>query len=87
MRWKERALKNRLNANARVLRALVLVFIAMEGMSHEARATVPNTVSQWNKIAEDTVVGSGAFQNEGLIYIAYVSAAVYEAVVAIEGTY
>ena len=25
-----------------------------------------NTVQQWDKIAEDTVVGSGAFQNEGL---------------------
>jgi hypothetical protein len=44
-----------------------------------------NTVAQWNKIAEDTVVGSGAFQAEGFIYMAYVSAAVYDAVVAIEG--
>jgi hypothetical protein len=44
-----------------------------------------NTVAQWNKIAEDTVVGSGAFQAEGLIYMSYVSAAVYDAVVAIEG--
>src|SRR5689334_772754 len=44
-----------------------------------------NTVAQWNKIAEDTVVGSGAFQAEGLIYMAYVSAAVYDAVAAIEG--
>jgi hypothetical protein len=44
-----------------------------------------NTVAQWNKIAEDTVVGSGAFQAEGLIYMAYVSAAVYNAVAAIEG--
>ena len=26
---------------------------------------LPNTVQQWNKIAEDTVVGSGAFQGEG----------------------
>ncbi len=44
-----------------------------------------NTVQQWNKIAEDTVVGSGAFQAEGFIYMAYVSAAVYDATVAIEG--
>ena len=41
----------------------------------------------WDKIAEDAVVRSGAFQNEGLIYMAYVSAAVYNAVVAIEGGY
>jgi VCPO second helical-bundle domain len=46
-----------------------------------------NPVQQWNRIAEDVVVGSGAFQNEGLIYMAYVSAAVYDAVTAIEGGY
>jgi hypothetical protein len=46
-----------------------------------------NTVAQWNKVAEDTVVASGAFQSEGFIYMAYVSAAVYDAVVAIEGGY
>src|SRR6266542_3102985 len=52
-----------------------------------ALAALPsgNTVAQWNKIAEDTVVGSGTFQSEGLIYMAYESAAVYDAVVAIEG--
>jgi hypothetical protein len=52
-----------------------------------ATAVLPpgNTVAQWNKIAEDTVVGSGAFQGEGFIYMAYVSAAVYDAAVAIEG--
>jgi hypothetical protein len=54
-----------------------------------ARAALPpgSTVQQWNKIAEDTVVGSGAFQNEGLIYMASVSAAVYDAVTAIEDGY
>jgi hypothetical protein len=46
-----------------------------------------NVVEQWNKIAEDTVVGSGAFQGESLIYMAYVSAAVYDATVAINGKY
>ena len=46
---------------------------------------LPNTVQQWNKIAEDTVVGSGAFQGEGEIYMSYVSLAVYDAVVAIQG--
>src|SRR5256714_15456713 len=39
-----------------------------------------NAVEQWDKIAEDTVVGSGAFQNEGLIYMAYVSSAMDRAV-------
>jgi hypothetical protein len=38
--------------------------------AHTASAALPpgNTVAQWNQIAENTVVGSGAFQNEGLIY-------------------
>jgi len=57
------------------------------GTTRVAAAALPpgNTVAQWNKIAEDTVVGSGAFQSEGLIYMAYASAAVYDALVAIEG--
>ena len=52
-----------------------------------ADAATPNTVSQWNQITENSVVGSGVFQNEGLVYMAYVSAAVYDAVVAIESGY
>jgi hypothetical protein len=74
-------------------RALLLVLAALAvavliGGTRNAAAVLPgNTVEQWNKIAEDTVVGSGAFQNEGLIYMAYTSAAVYDAVVAINGVY
>ena len=54
-----------------------------------ASATLPpgNTVQQWNKIAEEMIVGSGTFQPEGFVYMAYVSAAVYDAVVAIEGEF
>jgi hypothetical protein len=54
-----------------------------------ARIALPagNTVEQWNKIAEDTVVGSGAFQIEGFIYMAYESTAVYDATVALQGRY
>jgi len=48
---------------------------------------LPNTVQQWNKIAEDTVVGSGAFQGEGEVYVSYTATAVYDAVVAIQGGY
>jgi hypothetical protein len=64
-----------------------LAVAASAGTTRNAAAALPpgNTVAQWNKIAEDTVVGSGAFQSEGLIYMAYASAAVYDAVVAIEG--
>jgi len=60
---------------------------ASAGTARTAAAALPpgNTAAQWNKIAEDTVVGSGAFQAEGFIYMGYVSAAAYDAVVAIDG--
>ncbi len=79
---------------ARLLRLVMaavtaLAVTASTGTTRNAAAALPsgNTVSQWNQIAENIVVGSGAFQSEGLIYMAYVSAAVYDAVVAIEGGY
>src|SRR4029450_571458 len=79
---------------ARVLRgaalaAVALIVAASAGTTRDAAAALApgNTVDQWNKIAEDTVVGSGAFQGEGFVYMAYASAAVYDAVVAIEGGY
>jgi hypothetical protein len=64
-----------------------LAVVASATTTRTAAAALPpgNTVAQWNKIAEDTVVGSGAFQSEGLIYMAYTSAAVYDALVAIQG--
>ena len=65
------------------------LLIALALVAPSAPAVLPpgNTVQQWNKIAEDTVVGSGTFQPEGVVYMAYVSAAVYDAVVAIEGDF
>jgi hypothetical protein len=78
--------------SAQVLRVVAIAAVALAvaaaaGTRHDAAAALPpgNTVAQWNKIAEDTVVGSGTFLPEGFIYMAYVSAAVYDAVVAIEG--
>jgi hypothetical protein len=61
--------------------------VAASAGTHNAAAALPpgNTVAQWNQIAEDTVVGSGTFLPEGFLYMAYPSAAVYDAVVAIEG--
>ena len=55
--------------------------------AHAVLPALPNTVQQWNKIAEDTVVASGAFQGEGEVYMSYTATAVYDAVVAIEGGY
>jgi VCPO second helical-bundle domain len=77
--------------NTRILGLVVgVAVVAAVGAatSRNAQAVLPllpNTVQQWNKIAEDTVVGSGAFQGEGEVYMSYVSLAVYDAVVAIEG--
>src|SRR6478736_6135381 len=70
-----------------ILPLLIALALALVALASPASATLPpgNTVEQWNKIAEDTVVGSGAFQTEGLIYMAYTSAAVYDAAVAIDG--
>src|SRR5512134_95289 len=67
--------------------AAVALAVASSADTRDAEAALPpgNTVAQWNRIAEDTVVGSGAFLPEGFIYMAYASAAVYDAVVAIEG--
>src|SRR3954467_15860975 len=39
-----------------------------------------NAAQQWNKIAEDTIVGSGAFQGEAFVYLPYVSTAMDGAV-------
>ncbi len=79
-------------ALARILRVVAIAVTALAvaasaGTTRNAAAALPpgNAVAQWNKIAEDTVVGSGAFQSEGLIYTAYASAAVYDALVAIQG--
>jgi hypothetical protein len=70
-----------------VVAATAVAFALAAGATRDAAAALPpgNAVAQWNKIAEDTVVGSGAFQAEGFIYMAYVSAAVYDAAVAIDG--
>jgi hypothetical protein len=69
------------------IRILPLIIASALVFARSASATLPpgNTTAQWNTIAENTVVGSGAFQAEGYIYMAYTSAAVYDAVVAIEG--
>src|SRR5262249_10032619 len=70
-------------------RSLALAILMLTWpMSTAAWALPPgNPVQQWNTIAETTVVGSGTFQAEGFIYMAYISAAVYDAVVSIGGGY
>jgi hypothetical protein len=69
------------------LASCALIVLATAPAPAQAALPPGTVVQQWNQIAEDTVVGSGAFQNEGLIYMAYVSAAVYDAVTSIAGRY
>ena len=60
------------------LRALILAAAVVVVAAPPSRtATLPpgNAAQQWEKIAEDTAVGAGAFQGEAFLYIAYVSAA------------
>jgi hypothetical protein len=70
--------------------ALAVVAAIGGATSRSAQAVLPplpNVVQQWNKVAEDTVVASGAFQGEGEVYMSYTATAVYDAVVAINGGY
>src|SRR4030095_14779443 len=74
LRWKERVTRPR-PPRLVVGAVTALALAAPAGTAPEAGAALPpgNTVAQWNKLAEDTVVGSGAFQSEGFIYMGYVS--------------
>src|SRR3954449_7264230 len=66
------------------LAAAAIVSVAVVGSAAAPRAAAlppGNAAQQWNKIAEDTVIGGGgAFQLEGFIYMAYVSKAMDAAV-------
>ncbi len=66
-------------AIAAIAFVIALSSIAGAGAAH-AVLPLGNTVAQWDKIAEDTVVGSGAFQNEGLQYMAYTTDAMYRSI-------
>jgi hypothetical protein len=73
--------------SAGIFGTLCLVGGLVAGSWSPVAATGPNIVSQWNTIAENTVVGAGAQQLEGFLYLGYVQLAVYDAVVAIDGGY
>jgi len=73
------------------LALLVTVTPPAQAVGGTCGGTEQNCVTEWNKIAEETLTvfhpAPRPFQNEGLIYMAYVSAAVYDAAVAIRGRY
>jgi hypothetical protein len=77
--------RNGRRLSARALRGLAVAVTAaavLAGTAGNAAAALPpgNAAQQWDQIAEDTVVGSGAFQGEGFVYMAYVAKAMHGAV-------
>jgi PAP2 superfamily len=70
------------SAKLRALTVGVAAVALLAGAPRNAAAALPagNAAQQWDQIAEDTVVGSGAFQGEGFVYMAYVSEAMHDAV-------
>jgi VCPO second helical-bundle domain len=67
--------------------AVAVALVAAGGATRNASAAVlppGNAVEQWDKIAEDTILGSGAQQIEGFLYMSYVSTSMYDAVTAIQ---
>lgn len=77
------------NRGLLVLVAAVTLLVVAGPTTSQAAALPPgNSAQQWNTIAQDTVVNTpGIFQNEALLYMAYVQAAVYDAVASIQGGY
>ena len=67
---------------------LLAAIFSSIGAQRAAAALPPgNAIAAWDQIAENTIVGSGAFQNESWVYMAYTTAAMYDATVAIRGQY
>jgi len=63
-----------------LLGATVVAVLAVAPTTHAATLPPGNAAQQWERIAEDTAVGAGAFQGEAFLYLAYVSAAMNGAV-------
>jgi len=65
-----------------VAMAVAVALCGLGATAHQAAGTsmvVTNAALQWDEIATNTVVKSGSFQNEGLVYMGYVSSAVLRA--------
>jgi len=74
---------------ATVLLTAVTATVGQGVARAECALPAGNTAQQWDQIAVDTVtaVGKVPFQNEGLLYMAYVNGSVYDAVMSITGGY
>jgi hypothetical protein len=66
--------------------SVAVPLIAVAGPASQAAShSAPTSVLAWNATAVSTVLASGQFQAQGMAHLAYVQAAVYDAVVAVEG--
>jgi hypothetical protein len=88
-------------AGAGLITALLLAVVPMSSASADAPITppacpdvvipeaaiLPNAVGCWNAIGVQAVRAGVPFQTQGLLYLGYTQAAVYDAVTAIEGRY
>jgi hypothetical protein len=71
-----------------IVAGLAVWAIGTAGAASPAQAAAPPEVAfDWNDTAVSTIRAGAPFQAQGLIYMAYVEAAVYDAVTAIEGGY
>ncbi len=77
-------MKKTLVAAAAAAVAVPLAVVAAPA-THAAPPASPASVLSWNATAVSTVLASGQFQAQGMTHLAYVQAAVYDAVVAVAG--
>src|SRR5262249_41286156 len=81
-RWKGSGTSSRSLRFVLPAAAALALAASVGGTTRMAAAALPsgNVAEQWNKIAEETIVASGALQGEGFVYMAYVSMAMDRAV-------
>jgi len=75
-------MRKSLAAATTIALALPLATVATVSRASEAPSS-PASVLAWNSTAVSTVLASGQFQAQGMVHLAYVQAAVYDAVVAV----
>jgi hypothetical protein len=76
-----------LGALACALPVIASTPVAVSATAQQSARSAPDAVLAWNVTAVNAALASGNFQVESLIRLAYVQAAVYDAVVAIDGGY
>ena len=72
---------------AAAVAAAIAAACAPQAHAQAAGCALPpgNAAQRWDAIATSTVLAAGPFQNEGLVYMAYVNGAAYDALVSATG--